>query len=102
MPKKKWTFITSHGIVLAFIARHKQVSAADIADAVSLTERSVRRVIADLEEEGYIQKEKAGWYNRYNINTGLPLRRRVSRYITIGELLRVFRSARLVKKRREE
>jgi hypothetical protein len=92
MPKKKWTFITSHGAVLAFIAKHKRVRALDIAIAIGLTERSVRRIISDLEVEGYICKKRVGWFNQYQINSNLTLRRQVSRDIMIGDLLKVLLS----------
>ena len=92
MPEKKWTFITSHGAVLAFIAKHKRVRAIDIATAIGLTERSVRRIIADLEADGYISKKREGWVNRYEVNQELLLRRQVGRDIMIGDILKVLLS----------
>jgi DeoR/GlpR family transcriptional regulator of sugar metabolism len=94
---KQWTFITSHGAVLAFIAKHKHVRAIDIATAIGLTERSIRRIIADLEHEGYISKKREGWVNLYEINQKLPLRRRASQDITTGELLKLLLSSKKTK-----
>ena len=92
MPEKKWTFITSHGAVLAFIAKHNKARGIDIALALGLTERSIRRIIADLEADGYISKKREGWVNRYEVNQELLLRRQVGRDIMIGDILKVLLS----------
>lgn len=84
-----WTFITDHGAVFAHIARLKKVRALDIALELGMSERSVRRIIADLAAEGYIEKKKDGKVNRYDINPNLSLRRPESRDIKTKELLKV-------------
>ena len=89
----RWTFITNYGGVLAFIAKHNRAKAIEIATALGITERSVRRITADLEAEGYIHKIREGRVNRYEVNPRLPLRRPESQDITIGELLRVLTSS---------
>jgi predicted ArsR family transcriptional regulator len=43
----EWTFITNHGAVLALIAQHGRITAKEIAETLQLTERPVRRIIAD-------------------------------------------------------
>lgn len=86
----EWTFITNHGAVFAMIAKHRQMTAADIAAEVGVNERSVRRIIADLEEAGYITKKRKGWYNRYNINSNLRLRRDELRDIRVRDLMETF------------
>ena len=85
-----WTFITNHGVVFAIIAKYRQVKAADIAAEVGVNERSVRRIISDLEAEGYISKKRKGWYNRYYINPRLRLRRNEMRDIRIRDLIDIF------------
>lgn len=85
-----WTFITDHGAVLACIAKHRKVRALDIALELGMSERSVRRIIADLAAEGYISKKKEGKVNRYRITPNLPLRRSENREIKVRELLSIF------------
>jgi uncharacterized membrane protein len=70
-----WTFITNHGAVLALIGQYGQITARDIATELGITERSVLRIIKDLETEGYIQIERDGRVNRYLVNNEAPLRR---------------------------
>ena len=83
-----WTFITNHGAVLSIISQYKRITAFDISKKLDITERSVRRVIADLVEEGYIEPMKERGVNRYQINTSLALRRPEMKDLKVKELLR--------------
>lgn len=83
-----WSFITNHGAVLAIIAQHQAIKAAEIAKKLEITERSVRRVIADLSAEGYITKKYQSGVNHYQINTERPLRRKIQQSIKVKELLK--------------
>lgn len=91
-----WTFVTNHGAVLAYIAQHEKAKAIDISVSLGLTERSVRRIIADLACEGYVDIVKDGRVNRYKINLGLPLRRPGNRDVKVQDLLKTI-APRLVK-----
>ena len=84
-----WTFITNHGAVLALIGQHGQITTREIAAQVGITERSVQRIIKDLEMEGYIHKKREGRVNKYEVNHNLPLRQGARRDIAVGELLKV-------------
>jgi predicted ArsR family transcriptional regulator len=84
-----WTFITNHGAVLALIGQHDQITAREIAKELDITERSVMRIIKDLESEGYIGRERSGRVNIYRVNSNVPLRRRDKRDVMIGDLLAV-------------
>jgi DNA-binding MarR family transcriptional regulator len=89
MPKNKWTFITNHAVVLTLLDREKRLTSRDIASALSITERSVIRIIKDLESAGYITKRKEGRENRYIVNADLPLRREDQREVSVNELLKL-------------
>lgn len=54
---------------------------------VGITERAVQRIIADLEEEGFIKREKVGRRNHYQIFDTKHLRHVIEEHCTIGELL---------------
>ena len=82
-----WTFLTNHGLVLTYIGSHADSTGLEIAQAVGITERAVRKIVADLQVEGYLEPEKIGRRNRYRTNTALPLRHRGERAVTVGELL---------------
>src|ERR1700760_2760309 len=85
----QWSFITQHARVLVCIARDPGVRLREIADALGVTERRAFGIVSDLTDAGYVVKEKEGRRNRYRIQEHLPLRVRVGREPTVGELLGV-------------
>jgi hypothetical protein len=70
----RWTFLTNHGHVLLCLARAPELRLRDVAAMVGVTERAVQRIVADLEEAGYLTKRKHGRQNEYEIDASLPLR----------------------------
>ena len=85
----QWTFLTNHTLVLSFLARRPLITANEISSNIGVTERAVRRIIADFNKEGYILKQKEGRHVRYKINPRMPLRHRTQRDKVIGDLLKV-------------
>ena len=84
---KEWTFVTNHGLVLSYVADHKRITSREIATALGITERRVQRIIADLEQSGYITKTRSGRHNTYVVNTELTLRHPAQRERAVKELL---------------
>lgn len=89
MPKGEWTFVTSHGAVLALTAQYGQITAREIAGILGMTERPVRRIIAELDAAGYLVKTRVGTLNHYEVNHHLPLRMPSARDVVVGQLLQV-------------
>jgi hypothetical protein len=85
----KWTFLTNHGQLLLCIAREPGLSLREIGDRVGITERAAHRIVAELEESGYLSRERNGRRNRYTIKPHLPLPDPVARERQIGDLLDV-------------
>ena len=83
----EWTFLTNHALVLSFITRKPNITARELYIVIGITERSVRRIIADLYNAGYINKEKEGRRMRYHINPDLPLCHDTQRDIPVGDFL---------------
>ena len=83
----EWMFLTKHALVLSLIAKQTRITAQELATAIGITERQVRRVIADLFADGYINKKRAGRGVRYRINPDLSLRHDTHREIAIGDFL---------------
>lgn len=84
---KQWTFLTNHALVLIYLAKHPQITARELSISIGITERAIRKIIADLEVEGYFKKEKVGRRVRYYINPKLPLRHQTQQDKTIEKLL---------------
>ncbi|TWT30662.1 hypothetical protein Enr8_41830 [Blastopirellula retiformator] len=60
-----------------------------VATEVGITERAVQRIIADLEEEGFLVKEKIGRQNTYRIILDRSLRHPIESHRNIGDLLKL-------------
>jgi uncharacterized membrane protein len=88
----RWTFLTNHAHVLLLLARHPSMILREVARLVGITERAVQRIIADLEGEGFIVREKVGRQNQYHILRDRKLRHAVEIHRTIGDLLRIIDS----------
>jgi predicted transcriptional regulator len=82
------TFLTNHALVLKFLSRHPLITAYEISSQIGITERTVRKIIADFDNEGYIVKEKAGRRVRYKINARMPLQDRTQQGKVVGDLLK--------------
>lgn len=61
----------------------------DIAADVQITERAAQRIVADLVEAGYLDRERVGRRNRYTIQAGLPVSLPVQRDVDLNSLLNV-------------
>jgi DNA-binding MarR family transcriptional regulator len=91
---RRWQFVTNHTQVLLCIARDPDVRLRDIAEAVGVTLGSAQRILADLVEAGYVQRERQGRRNRYVINRAAPMLRHAAQEgHDIGPLLDLLRLA---------
>ena len=83
----KWNFISNHGMALYLIHQENVVNARELAKKLDITERSVLRIIKNLREAGYLQIQKDGRSNHYQINHNAPLRREELGSKSVGDLL---------------
>ena len=86
---RSWTFITHHAQVLLAVASNPDASVVEIADTVEITERSAYRVLADLQQAGYVRRSRKGRQNRYEINSALPLGDPTVGNGLVGDLLKL-------------
>lgn len=89
MASQGWDFLTNHAHVLVCVARDPGIRLRDIATAVGITERAAHRIVSELVGEGYVQRERQGRRNHYQVNTSLPMRHPLADGRDVGELLRV-------------
>jgi predicted transcriptional regulator len=85
-----WTFLTNHAHVLLALSRQPDARMRDVAEMVGITERAVQMIVADLEEAGYLSRERTGRRNHYTVNAGAPFRHPAEADHRIGELLDLF------------
>lgn len=68
--------MTNHGRVLSYIARYPLTTTVrELTIEVGITERTVHKIIIDLEAAGYITRTKVGRRNQYKINPSVLSRR---------------------------
>ena len=85
----RWTFLSNHAQVLLCIANDPGVRLRDIGDQVGITERAVHRIVRELDDAGYLARQREGRRNRYKISQNLPLPDRVAGNQKIGDLLKL-------------
>jgi predicted transcriptional regulator len=83
----EWTFLTKHAIALSLIAKHPRITAIEVATSMGITERAIRKLIADLYTGGYIGKRREGRGVKYSINPDRTLRHETLHDIAIGDFL---------------
>jgi len=97
--KGNWDFLTNHAHVLLCVANDPGVRLRDIAESVGITERGAHKILSQLVEEGYVDRERRGRRNYYEVRTDLPLRHPLVQEGEIGDLLGVLLKQRRGKKR---
>ena len=86
-----WTFLSNHSHVLLCLAQQGDLPLREVALKVGITERSVQRIVADLEEGGYLLREREGRRNRYSLVLDTPLRHPIEEHCTLGDLVDMVR-----------
>lgn len=79
--------MSNHAHVLICLARNPGAVLREVADQVGITERSVRNILDDLEDAGFVLREREGRRNRYVLALDLPLRHPLEAHRSIGDLL---------------
>ena len=83
----EWTFLSNHGHVLLCVAREPGIRLREVAERVRITERAVQRIVADLEEAGYLSRSREGRRNRYEVHGDRRMRHPVVAHHEVSGLL---------------
>jgi DNA-binding MarR family transcriptional regulator len=87
-----WTFLSNHGHVLVALSRNPKLRIRDLAEQIGITERSVRSIIVDLTEAGYLEVSKAGRQNSYRVLAEKNFRHPAESKFQVKQLLNIFRA----------
>ena len=87
-PGKGWTFLTNHSHVLLCVAADPDIRTRELADLVGITERSAQRIVAELEEAGYVSHRRAGRRNHYTVHPDRPMRHPLEEHLEVDALMR--------------
>ena len=86
--RQGWTFLTNHAHVLIAISRNPELRQRDISQLVGITEGAVQRILHELEDAGFLVRERVGRRNRYHVDADRSLRHPLERDHTVAEILR--------------
>jgi len=92
--RRPWTFLTSHARVLVLISQNPDIRVREVAVMAGITERSTQRIVAELEEAGYLSHQKVGRRNHYQVSAAATLRHPLEQDVEIGLLLDLFSKVR--------
>jgi DNA-binding Lrp family transcriptional regulator len=73
--------------VLAAIARDPDARLTQVAAACQISERSAQRIVADLEEAGYLRRQRVDRRTQYIVNRDGPFQHPAEADLSIGALL---------------
>ena len=85
--QSQWTFLSNYGHVLVALAKDPDARIRDVAESVGITERAVQQIVAELVEEGYLEKAKVGRRNRYAVMRNMHLRHEHESQVTVDDFL---------------
>ncbi|MCC7088553.1 MAG: winged helix-turn-helix transcriptional regulator [Chloroflexi bacterium] len=82
-----WSLLTNHANVLLCITEEPDIRLRDLAEKVHISERAVKRIVADLEKGGYLARERNGRRNHYEVNTAATLNGPIAQGLQLGALI---------------
>ena len=95
-----WYLVSTHGAILFYIAVRPDCTIKEIAQAMSLTPRSVWGVIGALRKQGMLLVRNEGRRHHYTVNLDAPLRHPVLEGYKLrdvmGEIVKHAKARRLV------
>lgn len=83
-----WSFLTNHTHVLVCLSRDHTLTVRELALLIGITERSVQRILSELERAGAIERFKEGRKNTYQIKKDHRLHHPLEDKKTVAELLK--------------
>lgn len=88
---RDWTFLTNHLHVLLVLSSRGDVVLREVSSLVGITERAVQKIVMELEEAGYLKRERVGRVNHYTVDLDKPLRHPLEKHQTVGALIRLLK-----------
>ena len=85
----RWTFFSNHAHVLISLYQDSEMVLRDIASRVGITERAVQSIIQDLEDAGFLKRERVGRQNHYQVIHNKHLRHPIEAHCTVDMLFDV-------------
>ena len=82
-----WMLLSNHGHVLLYVDTYPDARLREVAAAIGITERAAHKIVTELEEAGYVSRERVGRRNRYTVHLDRPFRHPAQDGHQVGPLL---------------
>ena len=86
---KNWHLMSTHGIVLFYIAANPDSTMRQMSEALSLTERRIAQVVHDLADARYLTVTRNGRRNSYSVNPDAAFRHPTLSHVRLGKIVEV-------------
>lgn len=83
-----WQLLSSHARVLLAVLDDDRALRSEIATRTEVTERTVSRIINDLEEAGYLVVDRTRRRNRYRLDSRAAVLAAAAEVLSLGDRLR--------------
>ena len=91
---RPWTFLTNHGHVLLAVALDPDIRVKELAQIVGITTRHALLILRDLEDAGYVHRQRVGRATHYTVHSSRPFRHPTAAAHQVHELLAIFTESR--------
>ncbi len=89
-PNREWTFFSSHGLVLLYIAANPSITQRALSDTLGISERQIARNVQDLVATGTIQvQQQRKRRNSNTINPNACFRRPLFVHVPLSRIIEV-------------
>ena len=92
-PPPSWTLLTSHGLVLLYVARHSDATIREIAGKLLITERRVASIIRDLVDVDLLQVTRQGRRNQYALSAKARFRHPLIEEMAFKDFVELWRDS---------
>ncbi len=82
-----WYLVSSHGSILFYIAVHPGCTIREVAEEMSLTQRTIWGLIGDLRRAGMIHIRREGRRHHYTVNLDAPFKHPILKGFTLRAVL---------------
>lgn len=89
-PRPAWTLLTNHGHLLLSVTQDPEIRVVDIAGRVGITSRAALQILKDLEDGGYLHRNRVGRRTRYTIEPHQHFRHPTTASQEVDGLIRLF------------
>ncbi len=92
-PLPNWTLLSSHGLVLLYVAVHPDATVREISHHLELTNRRVADLIRDLAKEDFVRIERKGRRNHYTLVAERYLRHPLVADVSVDAFVEMFKQS---------